>query len=129
MIELTHEPDIKRRSLNVKTSERQYPVPTQEERLDKVEFNLRQFKTETVRVYQDMAFEMTIIKGLKEDFIKQLAALSSTIEKRFDGVDRRFERIDTRLDTMDTHLGTMDTRMDRVEGMLVQILEYLSERP
>ncbi len=82
-------------------------MPTQEERLDKVEFNLRQFKTETVRVYQDMAFEMTIIKGLKEDFIKQLAALSSTMEKRFDEVDRRFERIDTRLEAMDTRLETV----------------------
>ena len=92
-------------------------------------FNLRQFKTETVRVYQDIAFEMTIIKGLKEDFIKQLAALSSTIEKRFDEVDRRFERIDTCLDAMDTHLIRMDTRMERVESMLAQILERLSEKP
>ncbi len=97
-------------------------MPTQEERLDMVEFNLRQFKTETVRVYQDMAFEMTIVKGLTEDSVKRLSTLSDTIEKRFDGVDRRFERIDTRLDTM-------DTRLDRVEGMLVQILEYLSEKP
>jgi chaperonin cofactor prefoldin len=62
-----------------------------------------------------MAFEMIIVKGLKEDFIKQLAVLSSTMEKRFDEVDRRFEQIDTRL--------------DRVEGMLTQILEYLSEKP
>ena len=111
-------------------------MPTQEERLDTVEFDLRQFKTETVRAYQDMALEITVIKGLAEDSIRRLSTLSSTIEKRFDEVDRRFERIDTRLDTMDTHLGamdtrldTMDTRLDRVEGMLVQILEYLSEKP
>jgi hypothetical protein len=76
-----------------------------------------------------MAFEMIIGKGLKEDFIKQLAVLSSTMEKRFDGMDRCFERIDTPLDAMDTHLGTVDTRLDRVESMLVQILERLSERP
>ncbi len=97
-------------------------MPTQEERLDTVEFNLRQFKTETVRVYQDMAFEMTIVKGLTEDSIRRLSTLSSIMEKRFDEVDRRFERIDTRLDVM-------DTRLDRVEGMLAQILEYLSEKP
>jgi hypothetical protein len=111
-------------------------MPTQEERLDTVEFNLRQFKTETVKVYQDMAFEMTIIKGLTEDSIRRLSTLSSTMEKRFDEVDRRFERIDTRLDAMDTHLGamdtrlgTMDTRLDRVESMLVQVLERLPEKP
>ena len=90
-------------------------MPTQEERLDTVEFNLRQFKTETVRMYQDMAFEMTIVKGLTEDSVKRLSTLSSIMEKRFDEVDRRFERIDARL--------------DRVESMLVQILEYLSEKP
>jgi len=110
-------------------SERQYPMPTQEERLDTVEFDLRQFKTETVRAYQDMALEMTVIKGLTEDSVKRLSTLSDTMEKRFDGVDRRFERIDARLDAMDTRLNTIDTRLDRVEGMLVQILEYLSEKP
>ena len=100
-------------------------MPTQEERLDTVEFNLRQFKTETVKVYQDMALEMTIIKGLTEDTIRRLSTLSSTIEKRFDGVDQRFEgidtrlgAIDTRLDTMDTHLGAMDTRLDRMDTRL-----------
>ena len=125
-------------------------MPTQEERLDAVESDLRQFKVETVKVYQDMALEVTMIKGLTEDTIRRLSALSSTMEKRFDGVDQRFDGIDTRLDTMDTHfdgidarlgtmdtrlgsmdtrLGSMDTRLDRVEGMLVQILEYLSEKP
>jgi uncharacterized membrane-anchored protein len=104
-------------------------MPTQEERLDTVEYDLRQFKTETVRAYQDMALEMTVIKGLTEDSIRRLSTLSGTMEKRFDGVDRRFEGIDTRLDTMDTRLGTMDTRLDRVEDMLAQILERLPEKP
>jgi len=90
-------------------------MPTQEERLDTVEFNLRQFKTETVRVYQDMAFEMTIIKGLTEDSIKRLSTLNSSMEKRFDEADQRFEGIDTRL--------------DRVESMLAQILERLPKKP
>jgi len=90
-------------------------MPTQEERLDTVEFNLRQFKTETVRAYQDMAFEMTIVKGLTEDSIKRLSTLNSTMEKRFDEADRRFEGIDTRL--------------DRVESMLAQILERLPKKP
>jgi len=90
-------------------------MPTQEERLDTVEFNLRQFKTETVKVYQDMAFEMTMIKSLTEDTIKRLARLSDTMEKRFDMVDQRFEQVDTRL--------------DRMESMLAQILARLPEKP
>ena len=87
----------------------------QEERLETVEYNLRQFKTETMRAYQDMAFEMTMIKGLTEDTIKRLAKLSDTMEKRFDAVDQRFERVDIRL--------------DRVESMLAQILARLPEKP
>ena len=83
-------------------------MSTQEERLETVEFNLRQFKTETIKVYQDMAFEMTMIKGLTEDTIKRLAKLSDTIENRFERVD---------------------TRLDRVESMLAQILARLPEKP
>jgi phosphoenolpyruvate synthase/pyruvate phosphate dikinase len=83
-------------------------MSTQEERLETVEYNLRQFKTETIRAYQDMAFEMTMIKGLTEDTIKRLAKLSDTMEKRFEQVD---------------------TRLDRVESMLAQILARLPEKP
>ena len=83
-------------------------MSTQEERLETVEYNLRQFKTETLRAYQDMAFEMTMIKGLTEDTIKRLAKLSDTMEKRFEQVD---------------------TRLDRVESMLAQILARLPEKP
>ena len=83
-------------------------MSTQEERLETVEYNLRQFKTETLRAYQDMAFEMTMIKGLTEDTIKRLAKLSDTMENRFERVD---------------------TRLDRVESMLAQILARLPEKP
>jgi len=83
-------------------------MSTQEERLETVEYNLRQFKTETIRAYQDMAFEMTMIKGLTEDTVKRLAKLSDTMENRFERVD---------------------TRLDRVESMLAQILARLPEKP
>src|SRR5713101_1053237 len=102
-------------------------MSTQEERLETVEYNLRQFKTETIRAYQDMAFEMTMIKGLTEDTIKRLARLSDTMEKRFDLVDQRFEQVDTRLDQVDTRLDRVDTRLDRMESMLAQILARLPE--
>jgi len=90
-------------------------MSTQEERLETVEYNLRQFKTETIRAYQDMAFEMTMIKGLTEDTIKRLAKLSDTMEKRFEQVDTRLDRVDIRL--------------DRVESILAQILARLPEKP
>jgi predicted nuclease with TOPRIM domain len=96
-------------------------MPTQEEGLQRVEFDLRQFKTETVKVYGDMAFEMTIIKGLTENAIGRLATLSDTTEKRF-------ERVDIRLDAMDAHLESMDKRLGRVETHLEQLEESMDKR-
>ena len=93
-------------------------MPTQEERLTIVEYDLKQFKTETIKAYQDMAFEMTIIKSLTENAIGRLTTLSNTTEKHF-------ERVDIRLDAMDAHLESMDKRLDRVEDMLTQILARL----
>ena len=96
-------------------------MPTQEERLTIVEYNLKQFKTETIKAYGDMAFEMTIIKGLTENAIGRLATLSDTTEKRF-------ERVDIRLDAMDAHLESIDKRLERVENSLTQILARLPEK-
>jgi chromosome segregation ATPase len=96
-------------------------MPTQEERLQRVEFDLRQFKTETVKVYGDMAFEMTIIKGLTENAIGRLATLSDTTEKRFERVDIRLDAMDAHLESMDKRLDSMDKRLERVETHFEQL--------
>jgi hypothetical protein len=83
-------------------------MPTQEERLSAVEFDLKQFRTETIRAYQDMAFEMTMVKGLTEDSIKRLATLNTTVEKRFD---------------------QLETKFDEHTALLTQILARLPENP
>ena len=90
-------------------------MPTQEERLTILEYDLKQYKTETIKAYGEMAIELTMVKGLTEDAVKRLASLKTQIEQRF-------ERVDTRLDAMDTHL-------DRVENMLAQILTRLPKNP
>jgi len=95
-------------------------MPTQEERLRTVEYDLKQFKTETIKAYGDVAMELVMVKGLTEDAVKRLALLKTQI-------DQQFERVDTRLDAMDTHLASMDTRLGRVENMLTQILARLPE--
>jgi hypothetical protein len=97
-------------------------MPTQEERLTILEYDLKQYKTETIKAYGEMAVELTMIKGLTEDAVKRLAAQKVQI-------DQRFERVDTRLDTMDAHLEGMDTRLERVENLLAQILARLPENP
>jgi len=93
-------------------------MPTQEERLQRVEFDLRQFKTETIKAYGDMAFEMTIIKGLTEMAIGRLATLSDTTEKHFERVDIRLDAMDAHLDSMETRLDSMETRLDAMDAHL-----------
>ena len=97
-------------------------MPTQEERLTILEYDLKQYKTETIKAYGEMAVELTMVKGLTEDAVKRLASLKVQIEQRF-------ERVDTRLDSMDAHLEGMDTRLERVENLLAQILARLPENP
>ena len=131
-------------------------MPTQEERLETLDYDLKQFKTETVKAYGEMAVEMTIVKGLTEDAVKRLASLKDQIEHRFgridtrlDGMDAhlvsmdgRFERVDTRLDGIDAHLRSidgrfervdtrldgMDGRLSRLENLLMQVLARLPEQ-
>src|SRR5450631_699606 len=83
-------------------------MATQEERLDIMEFNLRQFKTETIKAYGDMAYEMTMIEGLTKTSIERIGKLRETMEQRFD-------QANIRLDGMDAHLEHMDKRLDKIE--------------
>jgi len=97
-------------------------MPTQEERLTILEYDLKQYKTETIKAYGEMAIEMTMVKGLTEDAVKRLASLRTQVEQLS-------ELVDSRLDAMDVHLDQMDTRLDRVENILSQILARLPEKP
>ena len=111
-------------------------MPTQEERLQTVEYDLKQFKTETIKAYGDMAFEMTIIKGLTENAIGRLSTLSNTTEKHFERVDIRLDAIDAHLESMDKHLERVETHLEQLETkfdehttLLTQILARLPKAP
>ena len=103
-------------------------MPTQEERLETLDSNLKQFKTETIKAYGEMAVELTMVKGLTEDAVKRLASLKDQMEHRFERVDTRFEGVNTRLDGMDAHLESMDGRLGRLENVLAQVLARLPEK-
>ena len=90
-------------------------MPTQEERLKTLDANLKQFQTETVKAFGEMAVELTMVKVLTEDAVKRLASLKDQIE-------HRFERVDSRLDGMDGRLG-------RLETLLMQVLARLPNTP
>lgn len=72
-------------------------MSTYEERLQAVEISFKQFKTDSIKSYQDLAMEFAIAKGLTEDVIRRLVTLRSQIDQRFDAVnmqiDQRFAEV------------------------------------
>lgn len=96
-------------------------MPTQEERIAAVEFDLKQFRTETLRAYTDMAYEVTILKGLGEDSIKRLSALAREVKANEENEAHRFGLIDDRLNQMYDEINANSL-------LLHQILDKLDER-
>jgi|APFre7841882630_1041343.scaffolds.fasta_scaffold57157_1 hypothetical protein len=84
-----------------------------EERVTALEFDLKQFRTETIKAYTDMAYEMTIVKGLEEDSIKRLAALRTEMQEFRAEVNNRFERLDTRIDGIVGQLALVLQKLDK----------------
>jgi hypothetical protein len=126
-------------------------MATYEERVEKLEYHFDLFKGETVKAYQDMAMELTIVKGLSEDSIVRLQRLENQVEilnlrvgnlehsfnnlgRRFDlfeqNVNRRFEtfeqNVNQHFETFEHRLGEHDGRFDRIEALLGQVLERLA---
>ena len=72
-------------------------MPTQEERLTKLEFDLNQFKAEATTYYQEMAMQVTMSKGLTEDAVKRLMQLRIQVDKRFTSIDQEIAEMKTML--------------------------------
>jgi hypothetical protein len=92
-------------------------MPTQEERLQIVEYDLNHFKTETIKAYGDMALELVMVKGLTEDAVKRLIGVRRTLDEH----TARFDRLETTLNEHTTLLTEHTT-------LLTQILARLPEK-
>ena len=90
-------------------------MPTQEERLTRLEFDFNQFKAETTSYYQEMAMQFTMSKGLTEDAVKRLMQLRIQVDKRFTTIEQQLDEV--------------KQDMVEVKTMLVQILARLPEKP
>ncbi|MFL5701649.1 MAG: hypothetical protein ACJ8AG_02340 [Ktedonobacteraceae bacterium] len=96
-------------------------MPTQEERLETVEYGLKQFKTETIKAYGETAMELIMVKGLTEDAVKRLASLKTQIDQRFDTLNQQIT--DGKQDILDLHV-----KFDQQKDLLLQILARLPEK-
>ena len=113
-----------------------YPMPTSDERLTKLEYNLDQFKAEATSYYQEMAMQVTMSKGLTEDAVKRLMQLRIQIDKRFSNTDQQLTEVRQDLTGVKQELTEVrqetrshTTRLDRMETLLTQILARLPEQP
>jgi ferritin-like protein len=97
-------------------------MPTSDERLTALEYNLDQFKAEATTYYQEMAMQVTMSKGLTEDAVKRLMQLRIQIDKRFNSTDQQLAEVKQ-------DIGDHTTRLDRIETLLAQILARLPENP
>ena len=94
-------------------------MPTQEERLTTVEYDLKQFKTETIKAYQEVALELTMVKGLCEDAVKRLMTLRTALDQHMTEVRQDVHQLQTQV----------EQRFNHTETLLIQILARLPETP
>jgi chromosome segregation ATPase len=118
-------------------------MPTPEERLTTLEYDLDQFKAEATTYYQEMAMQVTMTKGLTEDAVKRLMQLRIQVDKRFNSTDQQLAEVKQDLagakqdlagvkqDISDhtTRLDRLETKVDRLQTLLTQILARLPEKP
>jgi hypothetical protein len=115
IIGLAYEPDIEQCSLYEKRVKGTFSMPTPEERVTTLEYNLDQFKAEATTYYQEMAAQVTMSKGLTEDAVKRLMQLRVQVDKRFNSTDQQLAEVKQELAVVQT--------------TLAQILARLPEKP
>ena len=114
-------------------------MPTQEERLQIVEYDLKHYKTETIKAYGDMAMELVMVKGLTEDSVKRLIGLKRTLDEHTVLLNKQDERLNRVESTLGEHttilsehtaiLNEHTARFERLETLLTQILTRLPGIP
>jgi septal ring factor EnvC (AmiA/AmiB activator) len=111
-------------------------MPTQEERLSLLEYDLDQFKAEATTYYQEMAMQVTMSRGLTEDAVKRLMQLRIQVDKRFTSTDQQLAEMKQDLTGVKQDLAEMKQDLTGVKQdlaemktVLTQILARLPEKP
>src|SRR5436305_15288221 len=104
-------------------------MPTQEERLTTLEYNLDQFKAEATSYYQEIALQVTMSKGLTEDAVKRLMQLRVQVDKRFNSTDQQLAEVKQDLAGVKEELAGVRQEVAGVQTTLAQILARLPEKP
>src|SRR5436305_4570191 len=97
-------------------------MPTPEERLTTLEYNLDQFKAEATTYYQEMAMQVTMSKGLTEDAVKRLMQLRVQVDKRFNSTDQQLAEVKEEVAGVKQEVAGAKQELAGVQTTLTQIL-------
>lgn len=86
-------------------------MATIEERLTQVENDLKLFKAQTIKAYQDLTVPFAIVRGLTESAVGQLAVVRATQEEH----TKRLEAINAHLNSLQEHTNRIDKRLETFE--------------
>src|SRR3989441_8999698 len=101
-------------------------MPTPEERLTTLEYNLDQFKAEATTYYQEMAMQVTMSKGLTEDAVKRLMQLRVQVDKRFNSTDQQLDGVKQDLSGVKQDLSGVKQDLSGVKQDLSGVKQDLS---
>ena len=111
-------------------------MPSPEERLTTLEYNLDQFKAEATTYYQEMAMQVTMTRGLTEDAVKRLMQLRVQVDKRFNSTDQQLAEVKQEVAgvkqevaEVKQELAGVRQEVAGVQPTLAQILARLPEKP
>src|SRR5712691_533879 len=103
-------------------------MPTQEERLTTVEYGLKQFKTETIKAYQEVALELTMVKGLCEDAVKRLMTLRTALDQHMTEVRQDVHQLQTHMTEVRQDVHQLQTHMTEVRQDVHQLQTQVEQR-
>src|SRR5918911_1527966 len=103
-------------------------MPTPEERLTTLDYNLDQFKAEATTYYQEMAMQVTMSKGLTEDAVKRLMQLRVQVDKRFNSTDQQLAEVKQEVGGVKQEVAGVKQGVAEVQTTLAQILARLPEK-
>src|SRR5437763_2160104 len=98
-----------------------FSMPTPEERLTTLEYNLDQFKAEATTYYQEMAMQVTMSKGLTEDAVKRLMQLRVQVDKRFNSTDQQLAEVKQELAEAKQELTEVKQELAEVKQELTEV--------
>src|SRR6266849_2228696 len=102
-------------------------MPTQEERLTTLEFDLDQFKAEATTYYQEMAMQVTMTRGLTEDAVKRLMQLRIQVDKRFTSTDQQLAEVKQDLTGVKQDLTGVKQDLTEVKQDLTEVKQDLTK--